>query len=352
MGLRYWLWKLGEFQAKHAAAIFAVSLAFTVFMGVGVTKIKLQTDLSKELPEDAPPIELMRDVASKFGGNDLFIILFEVDREAKDPDRVVDIRDPRALYIISELENKLRREAEIAEVISFASNGEFSKDYSSTVIFATVDLGGKEERIKEVAELVGEDIESLPLIPGLKIRLTGTPLMRTTLMELLVSDATYTIFLSAVIILIMLIFMSRPFTRGFLIFLPLINGLTWTLGTMGWLNIPLSIATVGIGAMILGLGVEYGVFIVRGYEAERRKGRSQREALTTVISGIGTAITGSATTTIIGFLALLLASMPMIQHMGSTLALGIFYCFVAAVIVNPSFIVLEENFMRRLRHAS
>jgi predicted RND superfamily exporter protein len=33
------------------------------------------------------------------------------------------------------------------------------------------------------------------------------------------------------------------------------------MGLLGLLNIKLSVATVGIGAMILGLGIEYGVFI-------------------------------------------------------------------------------------------
>jgi len=33
---------------------------------------------------------------------------------------------------------------------------------------------------------------------------------------------------------------------------------------MGWIGIKLSIATVGIGAMILGLGVEYGAFLLQG----------------------------------------------------------------------------------------
>jgi len=350
IGLKAVLKKLGEVQAKHASVIFVAAILITVFMALGVPQIRLQTDLSKELPDDIPALELQDDVAAKFGGTDLFIIVIELDRDSHDPNRVVDIRDPRVLEMMSGLEERLRKESEVGNVVSLASRGIYSKDYTSTVMYATVDLGSKEERIIEISDIVNEAIESVPHPTGVKIRLTGTPLMRTTLMDLLVGAATFTISLSAAIILLMLLLIHRPFTRAFLVFFPLVIALTWTLGTMGWLGIPLSIATVGIGAMILGLGVEYGVFIIKRYEEERDKGKSQFDTLTMIIPGVGSAIAGSASTTIIGFLALLLATMPMIQHMGATLALGIFYCFIAAVVINPAFIVLEENFMEARKH--
>jgi len=127
------------------------------------------------------------------------------------------------------------------------------------------------------------------------------------------------------------------------VFTPLLLTVVWTLGTMGWLRIPLSIGTVGIGAMILGLGVEYGIFVIKRYEEEKRKGKSPEEILGVVVPGVGLNITGSATTTIAGFLALLLATMPMVQKMGSTLALGIFYSYLGAIAVNPALIAILDR---------
>jgi len=37
-------------------------------------------------------------------------------------------------------------------------------------------------------------------------------------------------------------------------------------------------------------------------------------------------------------------SMPMIQHFGQTLALGIAYCLLAALFANPVMILLEEDY--------
>jgi predicted RND superfamily exporter protein len=52
-------------------------------------------------------------------------------------------------------------------------------------------------------------------------------------------------------------------------------------------------------------------------------------------------------TTAAAFLALSLSVMPMIQHLGQTLALGIAFCWLAATVVNPCFILLEERLQAR-----
>lgn len=348
--LRGALRKLGEVQARHASMIFALAVMFTGFMILGVPHIQLQTDLSKELPEGVPVLELKDKVAEKFEDTDKFMILIELDRDSRDENRVVDIRDPRVTIMVQELHGLLSKETDITEVVSIVSphaRGLYNKDYSATVLYALADVGASEKRTKEFVSTVQKDIDSVPLPPGVKVRITGVPMMRTTMMDLLVRDATFTIAMAALIILALLLLVQRPVTKALLVFFPLTGALIWTLGTMGWLNIPLSLATVGVGAMILGLGVEYGVFIVTRYEEEKEAGKNQLDALTTVMPGVGSAIFGSASTTITAFLALLLAMMPMIQHMGATLALGIFYSFIAAVVVNPAFIVLEENFMER-----
>ena len=71
---------------------------------------------------------------------------------------------------------------------------------------------------------------------------------------------------------------------------PLLLGLIWTLGTMGWLGIQISIPTAGIGAMILGLGVEYGVFMLTRYEEEKEHKRGRyletNRSITRVSAGL------------------------------------------------------------------
>ena len=70
----------------------------------------------------------------------------------------------------------------------------------------------------------------------------------------------------------------------------------------------------------------------------------QEEALEVAVPSVGSAIMGSGSTTIVGFLALTLSIMPMLQNLGLSLALGIFYSIISSVIVGPALLVMEENF--------
>ena len=80
---------------------------------------------------------------------------------------------------------------------------------------------------------------------------------------------------------------------------------------------------------------------------EREKGRhNQLKSLQTAVYGIGIAIIGSGLTTIVGFGVLSFSTLPLMQHLGQTLALGIFYSLLAALLANPVFILLEEDFMQ------
>ena len=365
--------KLAGFQYKHAYLICTVTIFLTIALALGIQNIRLQTDISKELPQDLEAIQLQNKISDKFGGADTVMILVKLDRNCGIENAPKDIRDPKIIRMLVELENEIRKEPSVTTVQSAGSIfaypenvpnnielikqifGEmpnsgmfFNKDYSATLMIVSADIGKNEEKIERFVSNLREDIASIKKPACVSITLTGNPPIRVVLMDMLRQDMVFTMSIAAIIILILLILIKKSLTRGILIFTPLILGLAWTLGLMGWLNIPLSIATVGIGAMILGLGTEYGIFLVERYEEEREKGKSQKQALVKALPSVGSGIIGSGTTTIAGFLALLLASMPMVRHLGETLALGIFCILFATVVIAPAFILLEERLIERV----
>jgi hydrophobe/amphiphile efflux-3 (HAE3) family protein len=358
---------IGEFQGRHANAIVIVALLLTVLIGMGIANIRMETDLAKEMPKDEPIMKLQDKVSETFGGYDVVIVVIRLDHTATQTNAVQDIRDPRVIKLITELDRQIRSENAVSSVNSLAqvfgqtgippttegvraildmvpqAKTAFNKDYSATIVQVNANLGSQEQTVRDLQEAIKRDIDSSSVPPGVKVELTGMPPIRVVLMDTLQSDAVFTICLAALSILIVLLLISNPRSDGIVVFAPLVFGLTWTMGTMGWLNIALSIATVGVGAMILGLGVEYSVFYIERYNEERAKGYAQINSMKLAMKEVGGAIIGSSTTVIMGFLALTLASMPMIQHLGATLAIGIFYCVVAAIGLNPALMVVHEN---------
>lgn len=365
---------LADIQRKYALTVLILAIFLTVFLAYGLTKINIESDMSKEMPKDLHVFKLKDKVADKFGGTDIILVVFTLDPSINIKDSPTDIRDPRVISSIIELENRLKKESSIDEIYSLGSifqttgvpetlteikyvleqipgSAQFvSNDYTTTLMYATATLGLDENKIRDVTDVVKDHIKHLSKPAGLKITITGVPPIRNAILEYLVKDIKYTILIAGIIIFILLIILERSFPKAALVFSPVVLGLIWTIGAMGWVNLSLSIATVGIGAMILGLGVEYGIFLLHRYKEERENGQTQQESLQTTVSSIGSAIIGSGTTTIIGFSSLILASMPMLQHLGATLTLGIFCSLSAAVFVGPSIIILEEDFQFWYNH--
>lgn len=358
--------KLAEIQKKHARSLAVLVIIFTIILGIGLKDLTINSDFRKEMPKQLPIFALNDRIADKFGGEDMVVIAVQIDDSVDLKNAVRDIRDPRVIQSLIFLDEELRNEATIISVASPASlfrgketvttqdvtrtlnnpqaDAFFSRNFKMALMYITADIGSGEEQIQNFDKLIQNRIDHTPKPPGVKFGITGGPTLRMTIFDLLKSDAVFTLLVAATIILLLLFVMEGSYTQGILVFAPLSLGLIWTMGTLGWLGIPLSVATVGLSSMILGLGVEYGVFVLSRYNEERAKKNSQLDSMKTTVFGIGSAIIGSGLTTIVGFGVLSFSTVPMIQHLGQTLALGIVFCLLAALFVNPVFILLEEDY--------
>ncbi|MGM5487520.1 MAG: MMPL family transporter [Nanobdellota archaeon] len=359
--------RLAAIQYSYPYAIVIGVIIFTIFIGAGLGNIQLESNFENEMPQHLPVYKLNDRIADSFSGQDTVFLLFRLkDVNMKEVPK--DILDPTIMEYVLRLDDALAHESSIDEVSSIAPvlrqieqvNPDYrsqdvynslsktplisfvSDDRTKMIMMLKADVGSGNEGIIALTNLLNEKLEGLSTPPGTEIMITGTPSIRKVILDLLQHDSLYTLALAFVIIFLLLIVMQRSLMQAIVISLPLILGVIWTAGTLGWLDIKISIATAGLGAMILGLGVEYGVFMISRYKEEKGK-HDQRSSLLIAVPAVGSAVMGSGTTTIVGFLALLFSIMPMMQHLGFSLALGIFYCIIGAVIVEPVLIILEER---------
>ena len=369
IGIERALTKLASFQCRHYKKIIVASLIITVFLGYGVTDLHFQGNIEKEMPQDLPVFALQDKIASKFRGEEFIIIAVCLDKETSAKNIPRDIRDPKIIASVVELHERLEAEPSIEKVQSVApffrqdvpddlegvkkrlssvpgAESFFNDDFSIMLVYASTAGGLSEEKVKEAMDILQNDIDAITKPAGVAYRVTGAAPIIFVIVRLMREDMVFTTLVAAVIIFGLLALLERSLTKGFLVFLPLIFAIIWTFGTMGFLGIAISISTVMIGAVIIGLGVEYGIFMLSRYYEERERHASP-EALKIAVSNIGASTFGSAATTTVAFFALTLSEMPVIQHLGQALALGIIFCWVAAAVVNPCFIVFEERIEAR-----
>ncbi|MDY6777879.1 MAG: MMPL family transporter, partial [Candidatus Nanohaloarchaea archaeon] len=350
---------LARIQYHHPAKILFMGLLVTAVLGAGIPKVQLQTDFQESLPDDLPPIKAKNIMEERFGSTESIIILFETKDSPKEPSYVSDIRDPRVIRSLSFLSEELNREPivdstrsiagmfdaqpdskqQVIQRLSRSRRGSLvNRDYTATIMFVTLSAEMTEENVREAVRVIRQNLDETPMYPGMKVRITGNPVIRNDISNVIVGDSVRTIALASLVILFLLV-VARGRMYGPVTFMPLFIGLIWTLGFMGHVGIPLSFATIALGAMILGLGVEYGSFITeRVVEEMEREGLEQ--GISTALPNTGSAIVGSALTDGIGFLALLLASFSFIRTLGISLALGELLTVTSALVMTPAMIVL------------
>lgn len=126
----------------------------------------------------------------------------------------------------------------------------------------------------------------------------------------------------AVVVLLLLLFRRLP--EVLLALLPVLTGLLVMFGGMGWLGLEMNLFNVISAILIIGLGVDYGIFMVCHGQQEENLASSR-------------AILVSGLTTLVGFGALLLARHPALHSIGLTVLLGIGAAVPTALLVIPAF---------------
>ncbi len=117
---------------------------------------------------------------------------------------------------------------------------------------------------------------------------------------------------------------------------PVDFAVSWLLGTLALLGIPISMTTALVGSIALGLGSDYAIHVTERFGDELEAGVDTATALHRTVVCTGGALLSSAVTTAAGFGVLGFALLPALRQFGISLAIGIGYAFVASVVVLPS----------------
>lgn len=121
----------------------------------------------------------------------------------------------------------------------------------------------------------------------------------------------------------------------FIALLPLLFAFICTLGTMGIMGKPLDIPALMLGVVILGMGVDYSLFMVRAYQRYQDDGHPS-------YSMIRMAVFMASMSTLIGFGVLLTAEHNLLKSAGLTSFLGIGYCLMGSFLILPP--LLKRHF--------
>jgi predicted RND superfamily exporter protein len=172
--------------------------------------------------------------------------------------------------------------------------------------------------------------------------LVGKPILFNEIQSSIIWNSGIATVLTVLLNLIIIYWYFRKFLVVVLVMLPVTLGFVFTVGVMGYANISFNVFNISAIALIFGLGVDYGIYVIQAYLMEDTMdvGNALR------ISGKNVIM--CAATTVAGCGSLITAKFIGIATIGLVLSIGAITCAFTALIILPAIINLKG---KRLCHA-
>ena len=130
-----------------------------------------------------------------------------------------------------------------------------------------------------------------------------------------------------------------------IVLLPVLMAITGTLGLGSVLLGSFNLVSTFIFAILIGLGIDFGIHCLARYQFERRRGGGVAHALDVALSSTGTALALGALTTMAVFLLLQLGHFRGFSQFGALAGIGVFLSLVATLFMVPAAVTLGERLL-------
>jgi len=355
------LYLVSKFIVKRPKTVFILFTFFTLLVGSQAVNVYMISDLSVYLPSGEPVIDLLNRIQEYWPMGSSIIVFVEAN----------DVTDYNVLKEMLEVEdqvNKYKRDnGEVDGVISTGSIASLIRRYNSRQWpygrgenKLPQDKRLVDKYIAQIGELrwsfITSDKKNAAIIIQLsknadydkilqetenaikgksaKMTLTGPlPISKSTEKR---SMSNMRIIFPVAIILVTLVIFSfhRTFKSVIIAFIPPAYSIIITFGILGIVWPGLTPFSVAIGALLLGLGVDYSIHLMNRFVEEKNIGDLAVRVEKTLRS-TGKAVLLSTVTTMIGFGSLMISSMSPIIAFGFACVVGILFCFISSCVLVP-----------------
>jgi predicted RND superfamily exporter protein len=323
-----------DFGADEAAVLIKGDVTTPeVLSAMDQTQTRILDD--KHLSGEAPItsiLTLMQDVASDSEG-ELYSPEFEILYDASDTNDD-DIPDQNVEVLYTFL---------MANYTTATQNvlylNEDTGDFEGTLIRISVNAQGGDFN-SEIYDEMQDNIEPLEGVSGVDTFVNGGPIMGhvviTSIQEGGLQSLLITIIIAAIILTILFGYEYRSISMGLFAEVPVILVIMWVYGLMYLGGIPLTVMTIMISTLTVGIGIDYSIHITNRFMESIHDHVDVDKALESTVVNTGGALFGAAITTIGGFGILYLAPTNPMKMFGTFTALSISFSLIASIVVLPT----------------
>ena len=366
--------KYTTFLTNNPTLIFGICLILIILGGIWSGLVKNETFENRDsIPDSEPVIKAYNRFSDDFGSTDTVLIVLESDPKYMNSNEPRDMRDPEVIQYVERLEKTISKSQQVETTNSAAKilrninkgflpktnqkikqniqenpilNSYISEDASMQKIVINPYADYNED---EIYEDLLETIQINPEPPGVKTNIAGSSIANVIVNNSIGDDMNRTSILSLIMIVVILIIVMWSFKYGTVPLITIIVGIIWTMGYIGISGQAMNSATSGVISMILGIGIDFGIQIITRFRQEMKQGKhihnSMKKTLDTVIGPM----TITTIAALIGFNAMSLGQLKILEQLGTMMAYGVFFCYLAAITMVPSTVILIEKISSGIR---
>ncbi|MBW2999271.1 MMPL family transporter [Candidatus Woesearchaeota archaeon] len=199
------------------------------------------------------------------------------------------------------------------------------------------------EKAKVIREAHNElnldtEISGLYDIPGVKTRITGDVIEVANVDLFIRKVQNVSSILMFIFTFIILLIIYRKLSLGIIVSIPIFIGSVVSLGLMPLLGISLNWLSATVIPLIIGLGVDYGIYLAQRYKEELKK-YDTKEAARIALEQTGDGLWLAAASTAIGFLIISFSFLPMAKSFGILMAISIALTFLISIFLLPVLLI-------------
>ncbi len=367
LGIERLLGRVSLFCAKNPLPIVAIVVLLTVLGYSYDQKVGVSVDEKSYAPPDMPVLVQAAKLESVTGsGKSLQLLVRSDDVTSR---AVLVWMDEFEHYVVSR-HQRVTGSSSLAGVVKEAAGGSIpptsaelgmvleSIDDSvlervasgTSLGLITLMTGSMEaSAFRETLASLERDLEWMSPPPGTHATLTGESVLMESVMDPLTKGRYEMTFKGLLFIFLALLIVYRNWFKALIPVLPVVMVTGLSGGLMYVLGMEYTAVSATMGALIIGLGVEYFLLVMTRYYEERDKGVGPEEAMQVAASRVGVALLSSGATTIGGFGALMFSSFPVLQTFGTVTVMIFGLLLLLTFTLLPAILVPLDRWRSRER---
>ena len=373
-GLSAWSRAVGH----KPTVTLVIALGVLIGFAVGVPRLDVETRADEFLGQRHPVVRSMYAMEAHFGGS--YQLAVEVDTGQRD-----GLKDPEVLQKIADLEEYLMARPEIGQVASVADvvrqlnetlhasdpdhyripddprlaaqlfilygsqpgklfRGDFSK---GEVIARRVNIGSTrmEALVADVRAYLSEHFNG-PNQPTAE--LVGPTQAYSALVGRIIQSQITSLSASFVTAGVIVALLMGSMIAGLLCLVPLVLTVLIEFGAMAYAGVPLDMATIMLGSIAIGIGIDYAIHFLHRFRIETRSGHDSVAAFDRTMRSVGRGIAYNALALMLGFAVLLASQFHGLVTFGMLLVLTMVVSSLSSFSVIPAFLLIRRpEFLKR-----